>query len=569
MAGGGRGGARLQERCRGLGNRVAGIGCRLCGATAKLHRPLCGRPLRAHDHDRDRAGGWPPPIAGARSSSTSPSSPDQPRLRSAGSSSFNAVCEGFSSSVASRSARPVDPAQDQALLRARRGDVDQPARLLGLGGAVLLTEVNQFPEAKRIRRGDRQPHAEARPRWVAHIALEPADGDVRRAASRAQAATQVGDCDNRELEPLGGMHSHHPDAVMPLHLNGGHALALVAPGALLRELQKAAQVATVMVLVLAGQPHQLADVRHPPASVGLRQERQVVVEGRDRAINQRVERTQWRFGAQASEDLAKPLQPTHIGRRHRGWPLTVGDRWPNVPRAAVGVPGGLAQEPQGVGADAAGRRGKGAEQELVVERVGDDAEQPQRVLDLLLRPVAATADDVRCQPGAVERLLERVDVGEGAQQHDHLPTRHPLVGQLPQALGEEARLGDVRRVGLRGRGGELDLLRPPAALGTGFVLGGVRQQELGGRATAARLGVGLEPGLERRESRQQRGPGEIDRSQDVGARAEVAAQRHPLRRGIGLSLAATLAEHLQVGVTEPVDGLELVSHREQPCLRPA
>ena len=108
-----------------------------------------------------------------------------------------------------------------------------------------------------------------------------------------------------------------------------------------------------------------------------------------------------------------------------------------------GRAGRLAQEPERVGAHAAGRRGERAEQGLVVERVGDHAEQPQHVLDLLLGPVAAPADDVGSQAGSLERLLVGVDVGEGAQQHDHLAARHAGVGQLAQALGQEAGLGDA------------------------------------------------------------------------------------------------------------------------------
>ena len=93
------------------------------------------------------------------------------------------------------------------------------------------------------------------------------------------------------------------------------------------------------------------------------------------------------------------------------------DRGPDVAALPVALP----QQPQGVGGDTAGRARQGAEQELVVEGVGDHAEQAQQVLDLLLRPVTAAADHVRLQPEALQRVLVRVDVRECPQQDDDVP----------------------------------------------------------------------------------------------------------------------------------------------------
>ena len=86
-----------------------------------------------------------------------------------------------------------------------------------------------------------------------------------------------------------------------------------------------------------------------------------------------------------------------------------------------------AEEPERVGRDPDGGAGKRAEEHLVVERVGDHAEEAQEVLDLLLRPVAAPAHHVRLEAEAPQRLLVCVHVGEGAKQHDDVAALHVLV----------------------------------------------------------------------------------------------------------------------------------------------
>ena len=137
----------------------------------------------------------------------------------------------------------------------------------------------------------------------------------------------------------------------------------------------------------------------------------------------------------------------------------------------VGIPCRLPQKPERVRACPARRRRERAEEELVVERVRDRAEDPQGILDLLLRPIAAAPDDVRREAGSLQRLLERVHVGEGAQENDHVAGPHPVVGERPKPLCQEARLGDVRGVGLRGRWRELDLLGPPGVASSLSVVG--------------------------------------------------------------------------------------------------
>ena len=66
------------------------------------------------------------------------------------------------------------------------------------------------------------------------------------------------------------------------------------------------------------------------------------------------------------------------------------------------------------GKKATGRGGQCPEERFVVERVGDHRQQGAQVLDLLLGPEAAAADDVWVEPRVVERRLEGGDVGERA-----------------------------------------------------------------------------------------------------------------------------------------------------------
>ena len=90
--------------------------------------------------------------------------------------------------------------------------------------------------------------------------------DVAAALAAGQRPAEVGHGDDRELEPLGRVHGHDPDPVVVLGLGRGDALALVALGELLRRGEEAAQVAALVLLELAREPHQLAHVRHPPAA---------------------------------------------------------------------------------------------------------------------------------------------------------------------------------------------------------------------------------------------------------------------------------------------------------------
>ncbi len=188
----------------------------------------------------------------------------------------------------------------------------------------------------------------------------------------------------------------------------------------------------------------------------------------------------------------------------------------------------------------------------------------QRVVDLLGGPVAAAADDVGVEAGEVERLGVGVDVREGAQQQHHRAAGDPLlVGQLPQARGQESGLGDALGALLGRRGGQLRAVLAPA-----LVLG---QQQLHGGLRAGRDAGGLRIGqaadAELVEVVEQHVADRVDGGDDRRRRAEAAAERE--HRGLLGGAAALAAEALEVGAAEGVDRLELVADREQPALRSA
>ena len=272
---------------------------------------------------------------------------------------------------------------------------------------MLRSTSSQRPTVLRAGKARRIPN---RPRAVVARA---ADRDVAVAVARVQVATEIRDGDDVELETLGRVDGHHPDPVVSLGLHRGHALALVAAGRLRGERQEAGEVAALVCLVVAGEAHQLAHVRHAPGATLAGDQAEVVAERGHRSLDQLLEGQERRLGPQPAEDAAEALQPLRVLGLDRLQPLvlmpgrfafaavTPRDQRPDV----LGVPalgcGRAAQEPERVGADPVRERGQGAEQVLVVERVRDHAEQPDQVLHLLLGPVAATADHERPQAGAV------------------------------------------------------------------------------------------------------------------------------------------------------------------------
>ena len=253
------------------------------------------------------------------------------------------------------------------------------------------------------------------------------------------------------------------------------------------------------------------------------------------------------------------FQPLRLGQLRLAGAGGALERRPDVAPLAGRRP----QQPEGVGGDRAGGRGEGAEEGVVVERVGDRRQQRADVGDLLLGPVAAAADHVGPQAGSLERVLIGVKVGEGAQQDDDLATVDVAVDQLAQAGGEGARLGQaVERSSPVDRRLQLDLLRIPAVA--------PGQQQLDGRAAPWLRPVGgggayAEGSVAVAEQRRAEG---VDGGDHLGAGAEVAAQLHQLGVGALLDQAALLAEDVEVGVAEAVDRLELVADHDQLAAGP-
>ena len=138
------------------------------------------------------------------------------------------------------------------------------------------------------------------------------------------------------------------------------------------------------------------------------------------------------------------------------------------------------------------------------------------------------------------------------------------VDQLAQAFRQGAGLRDGGPVPLGWRRFELDPLGLPLAviLPLAFLEG---QQEL----RPGFLALAPPPGGQRSESLEQRLAHGVRRRQDLGSRAEVPAERQHSGAGRVLGSSALGAEHLEVGVPEPVDRLVLVADREQARVRAA
>ena len=286
---GSRSGRRRRARCtRAAGAPGAGVR-RARGATpGGSGSAVLGAPARTRPGGLS-AGSTAPTVAGAlRRQSSRAERPSQLRSRMVS----GAVAAAADVAAGQRARDPVDrrPArarrgqplavdaagQDQPLARARHRHVEEAPLLLGL---LLLLELGQ---SVPVERGHQLAAADRRePQAGAAVAAE--QQPVARAAGRA---AEVGHADDRELEPLGAVDRHQPHGVEPLGLE--RRLALARLDQVLRggEGDEAAQVRALGVLVLAREPHQLAQVRQPPLAAGAGQHREVVAGGHDRALEQ-------------------------------------------------------------------------------------------------------------------------------------------------------------------------------------------------------------------------------------------------------------------------------------------
>ena len=114
--------------------------------------------------------------------------------------------------------------------------------------------------------------------------------DLVRRRRPAEVAARIGDDDHLELEPLGGVDREQPHGVGSLLLGDGLELSGAEVLLIAEEADEAFEVAPAHLLVAAGEPHQLAQVRVASPPVPAREHRQVVVVLRDDELAEALER---------------------------------------------------------------------------------------------------------------------------------------------------------------------------------------------------------------------------------------------------------------------------------------
>ena len=408
--------------------------------------------------------------------------------------------------------RGVDAArEDQPLLRAGGGDVEQAPLLgrLGLGQ----------------RGGDPLP-AERRHRLPAGEREQPQPGvavlaDQQPVAAQRAGAPEVGDADDRELEPLGAVDRHQPHGVEALGLE--RRLALARLGEVLADgvAQEAAQVAALRALVLAREPHQLAQVREPAVAAGAGEDREVVAGVGDRALEQHLDGQPLAAQPLARREAGEAGEPRRRVPGQRLEPRrTLGDRAPQRgPRALALAAGRVRQQRERIGADAAERRRQHRVERALLVRVGEQRQVGDAVADLLLRPVAAAADHVGAEPLLLQRLLVEPQRARRADEHDDVALRAAGVDLLAQPGGDRAGLRAAPW--LRGERGE------PEVGGALVPAGGLDGEQLD-RRRAGRVGLEQPQHLrratrdERREAAAEQRPDRgVHHRQDLLSRPEV------------------------------------------------
>jgi hypothetical protein len=270
----------------------------------------------------------------------------------------------------------VGPAQEQPSLRPGGGDVGEPTLLLGLALGCALGQllIVVQPLARPAEAAELDSDAS---RLAAIRAVLLAGDDPQRGPAELEVAAEVGDRDHPELEPLGGMHRHHPDP--RVSLGAGRrlrfAVALCGPG--VEVLEEGTQVRSLAGLELAGQPHQLARVG--PASGAVRiphQGFQVVVEARGNAVHQFLQAALGAEGPELDQPTRESTQALELvpGDQLRRLGVAdmrlaalgqVADERPDVEELITAVlargAGRSPQQPERVGEHSASRRGEGPE----------------------------------------------------------------------------------------------------------------------------------------------------------------------------------------------------------------
>ena len=303
---------------------------------------------------------------------------------------------------------------------------------------------------------------------------------------------------------------------------------------LVDEADEALDVRAAQLLVRAGEPGELAQVRVAAPAVRMRQHGQVVVVVGDDPLAEPLEREPSRRLDEPVEALPERPQELRVALRAdpagtpRSMPVKIGRR-----PAARRISSSASFETPTNG------RGEHADERLVVVAVVQEAEVGEQIDDLLLAEVAAAGRAIRRQADRAQLLLVPLRVRPGREQEHDLARRgRARVDQLAHAARDVLRLGAAPvdaavRVGGLVRHEQLD--RDPED----------RIRELAGRGQ----GLELVAELGREEM--------VDDAQHLGPRAVVARQRQQRLR-----LPAALAEHPHVRMPEAVDRLELVADEE-------
>ena len=254
----------------------------------------------------------------------------------------------------------------------------------------------------------------------------PSPDDQQRRARAARLAAEVGDADDRELEALGAVDRHQAHGVQALGLERGLALARLGEVAGLGVGEEAAQVAALGALVLARQPHQLAQVREPAVAAG--------------AGERRRGRSRWRRSrARAAPPAARAGRAR--ARRPAGARPRLSGRLDGVPQAAAGV----AVLGRGARARPCPRRGRARRGRSAAppRRAGWRARAARRGRRGPAPGSSSRGRRPRTSAGPAPRAPPRAAAGDDgrADEHDHVAGAPAAVELGAQAVGDQPRLG--------------------------------------------------------------------------------------------------------------------------------